>query len=308
MTLDEFIRRLENLRVDRSRGPAKPYKPLLVLAVVMLIEKGEIADGRILLDGALKSVFDQLLRNLFPAWPYRADIRLPFRHLESDGIWRLVPAPHALDDFMAAQSAGAKAPQLLRSVACAELDAEVAAALVTSSHARRRVIDAVAKHLPASEMNPVLALVADGTRPESDTPPEVPPAHALEREVEEYLSRRWDATPFAEMGIELCFPEKHGCAGRQRITPVNAIDLLGFRPVDHAWWIFELKKGRPGDAVVGQVSRYKGWLEEDRASRAEPVRGAIIAGDADPKLRYAAKSAGIDVWVYDSRLALRRVS
>ncbi|OQY67543.1 MAG: hypothetical protein B6D46_05835 [Polyangiaceae bacterium UTPRO1] len=309
MTIDEFIRHLENLRVDRARGPAKPYKPLLVLAVVVLFEKGEIVDGRVLLDGALKSVFDQLLRALYPQWPYRADIKLPFRHLESDGVWRLVPAPHALADFMAAQSAGAKAPQLLRSVACAEIDPEIAVALAGSREARFRVIETVAKnYLPANALQHVVALLAGRAAVEPLVAPEMPPAHALEREVEEYLERRWDRTPFAKMGIELCTYEKHGCAGRQLMTPVNAIDLLGFRDADHAWWVFELKKGRPADKVVGQVSRYKGWLEEDRGSRSEPVHGAIIAGDAGAKLRYAAKAARVDVWVYDAQMELKQVS
>ncbi|HVY60972.1 MAG TPA: hypothetical protein VHF22_04930 [Planctomycetota bacterium] len=308
MHLDEFLARLSNLRVDRSRGVAKPYKPILVLAVIMLIEKGEIVDGRVLLDGALKSVFDQLLALLFREWPFRADIRLPFRHLERDGVWKLVPAPHLLGDYLAAQSAGAKAPQLMRSVACAELDAEVALALVASSEARFRVIEAIAKrYLPASALGRVVELLAGKVPPSTPAPPEVAPVHALEREVEEYLWRRWPKTPFAKLGIELCTVEKHGFAGRQRVTPVSAIDLLGFREAEREWWVFELKKGRPGDKVVGQVSRYRGWIESSRP-RSEPVRAAIIAGDVDPKLLYSARSARVDLWVYDARLELRQVS
>jgi hypothetical protein len=33
MTLEEFCSRLEHLRLDRSDGRVKPYKPLLVAAV-----------------------------------------------------------------------------------------------------------------------------------------------------------------------------------------------------------------------------------------------------------------------------------
>jgi hypothetical protein len=302
--LDEFLRRIKSLRVDRSRGVAKPYKPLLLLSVITLIEKGEIADGRILLDGALKSVFDQLLRALFPKWPYDADIRLPFRHLESDGIWRLVPAPGALADFMAARNAGVKAAALLRSVACAELEPEIAALLLGSSDARLRVVEALAStYFSANALRDVVPVPRDALA----TPTESAPTYALEREVEEYLWRRWDATPFARMGIELCSQAKHGCAGRQRVTPVSAIDLLGFRPPDRAWWVFELKKGRPGDKVVGQVSRYRGWLQDARGAQGEPVHAAIIAGEVDEKLRYSAKSANVDLWVYDSGMELTLV-
>jgi hypothetical protein len=41
MTFDEFCDRLTNLRLDRSGGVAKPYKPFLAAAVVILIHKGK---------------------------------------------------------------------------------------------------------------------------------------------------------------------------------------------------------------------------------------------------------------------------
>jgi hypothetical protein len=309
MLLDEFILRVENLRVDRARGGAKPYKPLLLLSVVALMEKGEIADGRILLDGALKSVFDQLLRALYPDWTYRADIRLPFRHLETDGIWRLVPAPHALETYLAARSCGAKAPHLLRSVACAEMEAAIAEELIRDAASRRRLVRAIAtKYLPAGASEKIVALLGDASAAASAPATEHLPSHALEREIEEYLWRRWEKTPFARMGIELCSPDKHGYAGRQLVTPVSAIDLVGFKPADRAWWVFELKKGRPGDKVVGQVSRYRGWLEAQRRPRLEKVRGAIIAGDVDMKLRYAASGACIDLWTYDAAMEFTLVA
>ena len=43
----------------------------------------------------------------------------------------------------------------------------------------------------------------------------------------------------------------------------------GFQPARRTWWVFELKKGRPADRVVGQVSRYCGWLQAERDDRRE---------------------------------------
>ena len=66
MRLDEFCSRVEHLRLDRSSGLVKPYKPLLVAAVVILIHKGKQQNRNVFLDGGLRSAFQQLLDLLFP--------------------------------------------------------------------------------------------------------------------------------------------------------------------------------------------------------------------------------------------------
>jgi hypothetical protein len=40
--VEQFVSRIRQLRLDRSKGVAKPYKPLLVAAVVLLIAKGKL--------------------------------------------------------------------------------------------------------------------------------------------------------------------------------------------------------------------------------------------------------------------------
>jgi RecB family endonuclease NucS len=67
-------------------------------------------------------------------------------------------------------------------------------------------------------------------------------------------------------------------------TPVNSIDLLGFESKARCWWVFELKRGRSADRVAGQVSRYLGWIGEERQGNRESSVGAIIVRKADPKL------------------------
>jgi hypothetical protein len=61
MSLDEFCDRLAHLRLDRSGGLVKPYKPLLIAAVVILIHKGKQPSRNVFLDGGLRSAFQQLL-------------------------------------------------------------------------------------------------------------------------------------------------------------------------------------------------------------------------------------------------------
>lgn len=93
------------------------------------------------------------------------------------------------------------------------------------------------------------------------------------------------------------------------LTPVNAIDLLGFQPQEKCWWVFELKRGRPPDRVVGQVSRYLGCVLRERSGQGERAVGAIIARRVDPKLRYAAHANPLlSLWEYDDDLRLRPVT
>jgi restriction system protein len=131
----------------------------------------------------------------------------------------------------------------------------------------------------------------------------------LERALEEHLEFHWDETPFARSGVELARREVHGWPCRQVFTPVNAIDLLGFEPSARRWWVFELKRGRSADRVVGQVSRYLGWIGDERRGNHETVVGAIIVRKADPKLRYAVKSnERFSLWEFEDELAVRQVA
>ena len=71
--------------------------------------------------------------------------------------------------------------------------------------------------------------------------------------------------------------------------------------------MFELKKGRSSDAVVGQVQRYMGWVAK-QASPGEQVRGAIIVGRVDENIRSAvAANERLTLWRYDHELRVQRV-
>jgi len=270
----------------------------MLLSVLLLIEKGEIIDGRVYLDGALKSVYKQLLAAVFPAWPFRADPRYPFRHLANDQVWRLVPSDEHESDLAALLVAGGKARNVMKHVACARLDTTLFATLAASRSARTTAADAViATWLPS-----LARTVFYGFLSATPQPPVTAAAHAeawSERALEEHLERHWRRTPFASRGVALSTVEKWGRPGRQVLTDVNAIDLLGFEQASRTWWVFELKKGRPDDSVVGQIARYIAKIREDVDSRGELVRGAIIAKDVSEKLRYSARSvANLELWRY----------
>ena len=55
-TLQEYIQKMKRLRVDRAHGVA-PHKPLLLLAIIELIERGQIRENKIPLTPDLAEVF-----------------------------------------------------------------------------------------------------------------------------------------------------------------------------------------------------------------------------------------------------------
>ncbi len=84
---------------------------------------------------------------------------------------------------------------------------------------------------------------------------------------------------------------------------------MGFRAKSREWWVFELKRGRPTDAVIGQVSRYMSWIAEERKRHRETSVGAIIARKADRKPLCAARAnPRLSVWDFDNDLKLREIT
>ena len=86
--VDVWLNRLLNLKVAKDRKGMAPNKPLLVLAILDLVEAGLVGvDGLVYKDAQLNLRF----RSYSPICAQRRgnaiDLNLPFRHLASDGIY-----------------------------------------------------------------------------------------------------------------------------------------------------------------------------------------------------------------------------
>lgn len=83
---DRWLRILGKLRVDRSKGIA-PHKPLLLLVLLEMLEKAELQSPVLQLTPETAFRFSQFATIVAHRRTQRLDIRLPFYHLVSDGIW-----------------------------------------------------------------------------------------------------------------------------------------------------------------------------------------------------------------------------
>lgn len=91
MTLEDAVILLYSLKRDRSSGHEKPHKPVLLLAIMDLIETGEIVDNRIQPGDRLRELF----RSYFEVVKQGNDQcspENPFYFLSGESFWQLVMA------------------------------------------------------------------------------------------------------------------------------------------------------------------------------------------------------------------------
>lgn len=110
---------------------------------------------------------------------------------------------------------------------------------------------------------------------------------ALEAHLEEFIDQNWTRINFGEKLVLVTTEEQ---SGRQFPAGQWSIDFLCKAADTEDLVVVELKRGKTSDAVVGQVLRYIGWVQENVAQPGQRTRGIIIASSVDDALRYAVRN------------------
>jgi putative restriction endonuclease len=87
-----WLQKLATLRIDRARGNPAPHKPLLLLVILEMVEKGEITGCDVTLSPDLAFRFSVFWSVVAGRRRQPPDVRLPFHHLGSSGIWQPLTA------------------------------------------------------------------------------------------------------------------------------------------------------------------------------------------------------------------------
>lgn len=87
-----WFQKLATLRIDRARDNPAPHKPLLLLVILEMVEKGEITSRELSLSPDLAFRFSVFWSVVARRRKQPPDVRLPFHHLESSGIWQPLTA------------------------------------------------------------------------------------------------------------------------------------------------------------------------------------------------------------------------
>ncbi|HEY7544041.1 MAG TPA: HNH endonuclease [Blastocatellia bacterium] len=139
--LSFYLKKIQRLRVDRSHGIPAPHKPILLLALIDLIEQGAVHENEI-------KPSPQLVESYLKYWsrirttPPR--VYLPFYHLKSSGFWHL-KAKAGQESLLAAVHQFNSLHQLTQIVDCARLDDELFKLLMNPTSReliRQAIIDA----------------------------------------------------------------------------------------------------------------------------------------------------------------------
>jgi putative restriction endonuclease len=87
-----WLHKLATLRIDRARGNPAPHKPLLLLVIMEMVEKGEIESAEVTLSPDIAFRFSVFWSVVAPRRKQRPEVRLPFHYLSSSGIWQPLTA------------------------------------------------------------------------------------------------------------------------------------------------------------------------------------------------------------------------
>ena len=133
----------------------------------------------------------------------------------------------------------------------------------------------------------------------ANSPPDF--ALAIEQYLEDILVSQWESLAWS------------GCLeylGRQIVCgTLGRIDILARDRTTGDFVVIELKRDQTDDEVIGQLSRYMGWVVEHRATQAGVgVRGIVVVHEMTPRLRAAALAhSNIEIYKYEVTVALSPV-
>jgi len=114
-------------------------------------------------------------------------------------------------------------------------------------------------------------------------------AFQMEKQLEDFLVHNWAST---SLGREYDIYTEEGLpVGQQYPTDTGPMDILAVSKDRSRLLVVELKRGRASDAVVGQIQRYVGFVQEALLEPGQTVEGVIIAQEDDLWIRRALSMA-----------------
>ena len=105
----------------------------------------------------------------------------------------------------------------------------------------------------------------------------------MEKQLEDFIISNWESTEFGKK-YDLIY-EEGVLKSQQYPTSIGRIDILAIDKKTKHFVVIELKKNQTSDDTIGQLSRYMGWIKKHKKD--EGVKGIIVAGKFDEKLKYA---------------------
>ena len=108
-------------------------------------------------------------------------------------------------------------------------------------------------------------------------------SYSKEKKLENFMINNWEEIPLSE-NYDLVPNKSTGKPG-QNWAGSGPLDILAIKKDKSELLVIELKKDQASDEVVGQITRYMGWIKKNIAKENQEVKGLIIALDDDRNMR-----------------------
>jgi putative restriction endonuclease len=166
-----WLERLYNLNRDKSGGHERPHKPVLLLAIFNLFDRGLLTKNEIPLTPELVQTFKRYFDVVRTA-DDKPRIENPFHFLAGDGFWELVPKGGGPSLYVPGEASGAPTLKVLRGV-YGHFDNDLWKLIISEPHSRHQLREAlIARYFP-EHREQISAL--SGERPAEPTLREEPP-------------------------------------------------------------------------------------------------------------------------------------
>lgn len=85
-----FLEMASNLNRNKFKGCYAPHKVMMIMAIMELVESGQISSNVIHLDKELKDKFKEVWKKVVPEGsPFKCEYRNPFTYMDSEPFWDL---------------------------------------------------------------------------------------------------------------------------------------------------------------------------------------------------------------------------
>ena len=85
-----FLEKASNLNRNKFKGCYAPHKVMMIMAIMELVESGQISSNAIHLDKELKDKFKEVWKKVVPERsPFKCEYRNPFTYMDSEPFWDL---------------------------------------------------------------------------------------------------------------------------------------------------------------------------------------------------------------------------
>lgn len=134
------------------------------------------------------------------------------------------------------------------------------------------------------------------TADEGETlPEEIAGPALLESHLQDYIFRNWKAI-FSDLELF------QGSEGREFRTQDPSVGIIDFLCTDKKgdFVVIETKRAMPDRQAIGQVLGYMGWVQQRLCTKAQSVRGILIANEVSDQLKLAAAVIpGLALYCYE---------